>query len=221
MNKSYFICFTGIDGSGKTTVARKCVENLYLIGYNAKYVYCRYVPILTRPVLIVSKSLFYHKENFFQDYSHYSNRKKETAKKYPYLAILYQKLLIFDYKIQIFFKVIVPLTYGKIIICDRYYYDTIVTDLAIDFGYTQNEIIKAFGSFAKCPEPDLKIFIDVPEIIAYSRKNDIPSIQYLIDRRESYVMIANLKNMITIDGTQSIDKIHNIATELVLARLHE
>ena len=53
-----FICFTGMDGSGKTTLTRALVGTMQKRGIKASYVYNRYIPIVLRPAMLVGELLF-------------------------------------------------------------------------------------------------------------------------------------------------------------------
>lgn len=218
--KSLFICFTGIDGSGKTTLAKFLAQNLQQEGIKATYVYNRYTPILLRPVMLIGKLLFFRDKDFYRDYSEYSSTKKNASKKHPALARLYQYLLLYDYFFQIVFKIKLPLLLGKNIICDRYIYDTIITDLSVDFNYseetTKKSLIKISSLF---PTPDVIFLIDLPEEIAFRRKSDVPSLMYLKDRRKTYLYLSEEIRAILLDGSLPLDKLKCIVRDNILGGL--
>ena len=54
------------------------------------------------------------------------------------------------------------------------------------------------------PEPNLVFLADVPEEIAYQRKDDVPSIEYLKERRQRYLRIQKEYDMVRLDGCKSI-----------------
>ena len=203
-----FICFTGIDGSGKTTLARALVSTMEQRGIKAIYVYNRYIPIVLRPVMFIGDFLFLRDKDFFRDYSDYSNTKRNTTKKHTILAKLYQHLLLFDYFIQILFKIKLPLLFGKNIVCDRYIYDTIVTDLTVDFNYSKEEVKNSLNKILSLfPTPGVTFLVDLPEEMAYQRKNDIPSIEYLKERRKMYLYVGKECNMVILDGTKKLEEL--------------
>jgi thymidylate kinase len=214
--KGCFICFTGIDGSGKSTMSAKLVDVMNSKGHNFIYVYNRYKPFLLRPFLYIGKNLFLKDKDFFEDYVDYSNTKKEATKNHSLLSSIYQYSVVVDYFIQSLYKIRIPLLLGENIICDRYIYDTVVTDLAVDFNYSKSKIDKVSRLMQLFfPIPYVTFFIDAPEEIAYSRKDDIPSIDYLKDRRKNFMHIAHTFNMIKLDGTKKIDEIlYDIEKEL-------
>lgn len=201
-----FICFTGIDGSGKTTLAKALVTTMEKRGVKAIYVYNRYIPLILRPAIVVGNILYLRNKDFKKDYVEYSEKKRKVTKKHPHLAKLYRQFLMFDYYFQILLKIKIPLLLGNNIICDRYIYDTIVTDIAIDFNYSKEEAKKYLDKILSLfPAPDILFLVDLPEEIAYKRKDDLPSIEYLTDRRGIYQHMGEECNMIVLDGSKKLD----------------
>jgi thymidylate kinase len=203
---AFFICITGIDGAGKTTLSRKVAERLNPIMPDVRYVYNRYIPFLVRPLLFLGNYTFLRKKDIFENYAEYSQQKRIASKKHPVLASLYQTLVLCDYALQIFFKVTVPMLSGSTIVCDRYIYDTVITDFSVDFNYSDEEAVALIQKISRYfSRPDLVFLLDVPETVAYARKDDVPSIAYLKDRRKTYLHAADTCGMIRLDGTRQIE----------------
>lgn len=203
-----FICFTGIDGSGKTTLARALVSAIEQREIKAVYVYNRYIPIVLRPAMLVGELLFLRNKDCYRDYSGYSNTKRSVSKKHPLLAKFYQHFLLLDYYIQILFKIKLPLLLGKNVVCDRYVYDTIVTDLSVDFNYSEEDVKNSLDKILSLfPTPGITFLVDLPEEIAYKRKTDIPSIEYLRERRKMYLYLGKECNMLVLDGTKKLEEL--------------
>ncbi|VVB94973.1 Thymidylate kinase [uncultured archaeon] len=214
--KNLFICFTGMDGAGKTTLAKSLVEHLQSNGIKSRYVYNRYIPYLVRPVMKIGRIFFLRNKNFYNDYVNYSNTKRSISQKHHFLAKGYQSILLLDYFIQILIKIKLPLILNRNVICDRYIYDTIVTDLSVDFNYSSEDVRRLLAKILFLfPTPDVTFLIDLPEEIAFQRKNDIPSIDYLRDRRKNYLNIGKEYEMTVLDGSESLDKLKSVINECI------
>ena len=146
------------------------------------------------------------KTDEFKDYDYYNKTKKQTSSRFPMLANIYAGIWLIDYIIQVFFKVTLPILLGQKLIIDRY-----IFDIAVNLSLTTNNeihhserLIRFFLKFA--PQPDFIVFIDLPEEVAFNRKDDIQDIEYLRERRERYLALAGPYNFKLIDGTKSPEK---------------
>jgi len=203
LSKAKLICFTGMDGAGKTTLAKFLVEEMKKRGLKCNYVYGRYKPFLARPALAFGKVLFLRGRDI-KEYEDYSSAKRDAVRRYSLVTSIYQKILLFDYSLQLLTKIIIPKMLGRTVICDRYVYDTVMNDIPRvddDFEHLKRLIEKCFRI---APEPDLIFLIDLPEEIAYQRKDDTPSISYLEERREMYLDIGKKYGMIILDGNKDL-----------------
>ena len=215
MKKGILICFIGIDGAGKTTIARRLNENLKEEGVNSQYLYGRVIPIVSRFLMWVGRKILLkrRKEDIFLNYDDYNTQKKEIFKN-KFISKIYEWSILFDQVIQIDFKIIPRLVVGKVVICDRYVFDTVVTDIAVDLNYSNNDIIDLIDKlFHIIPKPDITFLIDIPEEIAYHRKNDIPHLSYLSERRKLYLVMGKFLRLILLEGSKSIDELSKEAYE--------
>jgi dTMP kinase len=202
------ICFTGIDGGGKSTQARALAERLSERGVRVRYVYARNVPLLYRPVLLLSGLVFLRNKRSSPDYRDRTTTKSRALANHPILARINYGLLLADAWLQLLVKVRYPLIRGTTVVCDRYIDDTIVTDIAADLGLEPTEIASKIARWRRrIAEPDCAFLIDLPEEVAMSRKDDVPAIEYLIERRRLYRGIVAQLGLIVIDGTLSPDAI--------------
>ncbi len=202
-----FACFTGIDGSGKSTLARNLVARLEASGVKSQYVYSRFRPQLIKPLAIAGHALFLRNKNIYKDYSGYSDTRRALFRN-RFLSFVYERILLLDYCLQVIVKVKFPLVMGRNIVCDRYVYDTVITDLAPDMGYSLGKIDQELKRcFLILPKPDIVFLIDTPEEIAFRRKKDVPSIDYLKDRRKLYLEVGREHNMVILDGSKDLESL--------------
>lgn len=201
--KSLLITFTGIDGSGKSTISKALVEKLKTSNIDARYLWW----------FEAENSLF---RRILRNFSGQKNEKKTVKKKKlpesSFIKTLYQYMVLLDYQRQTIFKVWLPLYLGKTIVCDRYIYD-IVVSFAMEFGYSK-EKAKEMLSFLRSisPAPDIEFYVDISPQIALSRKNDIVSLEHHTELRRWYLDLV-AENMIVLDGTKSLQELNALVSE--------
>jgi thymidylate kinase len=211
--KNTLICFTGIDGSGKTTIAKEIDQKLRKNNVNSVYVYGRVIPTISRLFMWLGRVFILkkRKNSIFKDYTNYSNEKSKIFSN-VFLAKLFELIMLTDHIIQINLKIRILLLLEKCVICDRYIHDTVITDISANLGYDSvqsNILIKKTLSLV--PKPDLIFYIDIPEEIAYSRKDDVPHINYLQVRKKLYDDLERSFEIIKIDGAETIKEITNLS----------
>lgn len=209
-SKALFICFIGIDGSGKTTLSKELVKSLNKRGVKCKYVYARLNSFISKSFMLIGRLTFLRGRggDIPKNYLEYSNMKRKVIEKHPFLSRVYQQILLLDHMLQILFKVKLPLMFGENIICDRYIYDTVITDLSVDMNYSKDKIIDLLNNLLYfLPKPDIIFLIDISEEIAYKRKNDIPSIEYLRERRDIYLDVGKEEGMVILDGSKKLEEL--------------
>ncbi|MDO8726849.1 MAG: hypothetical protein Q7J35_12340, partial [Candidatus Methanoperedens sp.] len=189
--KNYFICIIGLDGSGKSTLAIRLIEKLNGKNLNTKYVWGGYKLILLWPIIELGKKVFLKDKDMFQDFTDYNEAVKKSGSN-PTISFLYQNLTLIEYYFQMLIKIKLHLVMGKTVVSDRYLYDTLVS-LAITLNYGDEKFMKMLEDISKYfPKPDLVFYINVPAEVAFERKDDIPSIDYLKYRLRYYELINDL-----------------------------
>lgn len=201
------VCFTGIDGSGKTTLSRKVARCLRDGGERTAYVYGRTVPAISRLLMTAGRKVLLREHDVWHDYGGYRIDKKRTLEN-PLFAQAYRCSVWIDYIPRALSNIRAPLVFGRTIVCDRYVFDTVINDLAVHLAYDAEQIRRTLAaSFQLLPEPDHAFLIDVPEEVALARKDDVPHIDYLRERRELYLLMAELYPMVKLDGTEALEVI--------------
>ncbi|PQP33251.1 hypothetical protein C6A36_00195 [Desulfobacteraceae bacterium SEEP-SAG10] len=201
------IYLMGTDGAGKTTLSHGLLRKLSEDGKKVKYLYARYYPILAYPFKIISRLVLYKENTQYKNYKRYSQLKTNYNRKHKVLARVYAILCIIDYFVFAYLKVMYKYIFADYIIVDRYVGDFVVT-LSIASGLKEYEmlfLLKLFHYFF--PPPTLSFFIYVDEDVAFQRKDDIPSVMYLKERKLKYFILRNFYRFKIIDGHKSQKKI--------------
>jgi thymidylate kinase len=183
------VCITGIDGTGKSTLARNTVAELQRQGYPAAYIYGRTYPVISRALMALGRLTMLRGKDQWRDYRAYSASKKRRMRS-PLLAAIYTMAILVDYYVQIWLKLLPHLFSGRVVIADRYLYDTVISDLAVHLSYSVEQTAQAIEQGLKLlPMPVLTVLLDAREEVAFARKDDVPHIDYLRERRDQYLML--------------------------------
>jgi thymidylate kinase len=200
------IAFSGIDGTGKTTLARRISELSAGSGAPYLYVYGRYQPFLAKPIWAIMKRIFFPPIDPRRRWTEYE-REKRVRLRNPVLRFLHSALIAVDYLLQMGIRITLPLLVGRRIVCDRYVSDTVISDLAPDLGYTDAQIRSAIRFFHLfLPRPGLLFLLDVPEEISLARKNDVPAPSYLTERRRMYALLRSEVGVVVLDGARPLEE---------------
>ncbi|HEY5587895.1 MAG TPA: adenylyl-sulfate kinase [Candidatus Paceibacterota bacterium] len=208
------IYLTGIDGSGKSTIAKEIKKKLST-NTSCELVWARYEPKFVKMIITPFKKKHISKGSDYnsmsaKEYSQWNQRKKKFTKNKLLSRVLFF-IQYLEYSYQI--RNILRKRNNTNLIIDRYVLDFII-DQTINYGNIEDSIwVKIL--LKKLKKIDKVIFIDVDETKAFSRKNDIPSIEYLTDRRIIYSKyIKKLTNGYIIENngniSNTIDSINNI-----------
>ncbi len=185
------ICFTGIDGSGKTTHAKASIDYLTREGHRSTYVWAAHRPVLSY--------FFYAATRFLGFWKHaHDDRFKDPLELAPTkirqrINPLWLLFLYIDFQAIALIKVRIPLILGRIVVSDRYVYDLVMELLLL------NQYSTGFGQvlLRTVPKPDVTFLMDVPERIARSRHGR--PIEYLAKRRSMYLKLARAWKFVVLD----------------------
>lgn len=207
-SRGKFICFTGIDGSGKTLQAERLVESLKARGIPCVYTWCRYNPRILKPLNDLAKLLIGRRKGG-SEYSGYTSSKKGIFRK-PVIGWIWLNISLLEYLRQARSCITKLMRVGANLVCDRYLYD-MLADVAINFDHNDDRLMQLTRHpvVRRFPKPDMVFFLDVPPEVAWARKQDpvLKGQQYVVDRAEVYSALCDSLGFIRIDGTKSIEEI--------------
>ena len=193
MPRGKLICLVGIDGAGKTTIAHLFAETLKRqVEYH--YVWCNTQPWIVHGVVALSRLLKGGSD------SGDAAREAIKARRPPWLRAYYA-LLVADYVRHVLVAVSFRLWRGHNVIADRYAFDVVV-NVGIKLGWDERQIMRTVERLLRIfPQPSFLFYLDVPAKVALQRKDDVPSLDFLLVRQAIYERLAERYGMVRLDGT--------------------
>jgi dTMP kinase len=208
------IYLLGIDGSGKTTNAKKLAREK-IAGGSPVYVYCQHRPLLIWLLKLPAKILFMRNTDEFSNYGSYKARKDSVRLKNPVLARVYGWLLYADVLLQAWAHILLASTKGKVLILDRYYLDWVVNQGVLQGNSLHTMLRHARTLERLLPKAQHHLFLDVAEEVAFRRKGDIQSLQYLRERRTRYLELGRHYNFEIVNAEAPPEKVFQPLRESV------
>jgi len=198
------VVIIGPDGSGKSSISKAVVDRLSPSFPKLIYVWCRFESRSLALLLRANARIAGFKGDIRESYEARSENKgrllTNSPLKWPYLVFV-----IFSYMVELHRKVAKPLREGNLVVSDRYVYDTIV-DLWADFGRKDENLSFLTPMMTNiAPVPKHIFWVDVPEEVSMSRKDDVPNIEYVAVRRKGYELLSRRISATALDGTHSIE----------------
>ncbi len=190
-----FICIEGLDGSGKTTQAKRLVRALRRKGFDVAYT--------TEPTAGKVGKLI---RRFVLD----------REKRIP--TALEALLFAADRVDHVESEVKPLLKQGKIVICDRYVYSTLAYQGAagLDLGW-----IDTINQYAL--KPNVTLFIDVPVNVVvkrFKKKKTVMENRTNMEKvREIYLKLVKQQRLTFIDGDKPVAEVSKDISEKILALL--
>jgi thymidylate kinase len=181
----------GIDGSGKTTIGQAVAAQFAREGKRTNYLYAQHTPALLRPLKWLARAAIFRAHQPSADYAGYRNRKSSFVKRHPFLSRVYAAIWVADYVVATWWRLAAARANGGTLVVDRYYPDVAVNvSEMLEYSVARMlSLVRLMGRLL--PYSQMTVWLDLPETVAFARKSDIPSLQYLIERRSRYVHVAS------------------------------
>ena len=207
---AHIVGLCGIDGSGKTTVARRVVQDLHGLGVRVRYHH--ELDFVTGKLLVRLASLILGRRQTGTIKDSLLERKEQNQ---PLISLLYHLLIWTDSLLTFAWFKFTP----GLVVHDRWPYDFL-----LQFrhrGYRNRLVWALFSLF---PRPDTLILLKVPASVAYERKRTDPG--HLQDGPEFFEKLAGWMDEIEnrseydgiIDGTAALEVVAQEVRTLIQAR---
>jgi dTMP kinase len=194
-HRGKFICIEGVDGSGKTTQAKRLVRNLRGKDYDAVYT--------TEPSTGKIGALI---------------RDFVLSRKNRVPIALEALLFAADRVDHVQTEVEPLLKQGKIVVCDRYLFSSLAYQGAAGLDLPWMDCINKFAL-----KPDLTLFLDVSPDVAVNRlkrkKSVMETLGNLVKVRDTYLNLVQQRRMVALDGNKSMGEIAEDVLSTVLKEL--
>lgn len=189
---SVFICIEGVDGSGKTTQAKRLVRNLRRRGFDAVYTT---EPSSGKVGKLIRRFVLDREER---------------------VPITLEALLFAADRVDHVESQIKPLLgQWKVVVCDRYVYSSLAYQGA---GGLHLDWIEQINQFAL--KPSLALLIDVsPEVVTnrFKKKRSVMENMRNLQRvREVYLKLVKEQRLILVDGNEPVGDVARKILKLVL-----
>jgi thymidylate kinase len=224
------ICFTGIDGCGKSTQVMMLVERLAAEGWDTVRLWTGGNKILSRPIVGAGQRLlraprrgrdrrYYARDaagqSLSEEFSGYIDSSHRLFR-HGLLRRAWTDLALFEHALEISLAVTPHLRRGQVVVCDRYIYRTIVNlSVLLDVPVAGLARLLRHPALRLIPRPTWYVLLDVPAEVGYARKQDLPSLEYVERRVPVYRELAAMTGMPVVDATQSPQAIHEQIWDIV------
>jgi len=196
----------GVDGSGKTTQVKLLEEYLMERGFRVKRIWFRWTAFFSYSLLALCRLLGYTKwKTISRSNVKYAERRFYMNRA---LARLWPWLFTLDTFIYFVFQVELWRVFGYTVLCDRFIPDILVDLMCETRDYQLLKRLVGRVLLSLIPKNSKLAIIDVDENIAYHRKHDIPSIDYLKERRKLYLTLAKTLGIPIVNGENEANKVY-------------
>ena len=205
------ICFTGIDGSGKTTHANLLIKALRKRGHPCTYVWAAERPIFSYIFYGLTRLLGYWREIKRDAYMDPLELAPPGIR--DKFNLVWLCFLFLDFQIKTLFKVRIPLFFKKIVICDRYVYDLLM-ELMLSRQYSDRFCKLLLQTL---PKPRVTFLMDVSEKLAHERHG--VSANILRRKRNAYLILARNFGFYVLKTNESLFSNNRLIREKVFHEL--
>lgn len=198
--KQYMIVLVGPDGSGKTTMINKLLEDSKIV---LRSIPKRIQIFHHRPHLFPNISDLFKKElleSEIEERNFNPHSGKASSGPISFIKLLYYAL---DYRLGYIVKIMPLQRENKFIVFDRYYFDFIVDQKRSALKISEKVALGIYKVIV--PKPNKVCFIKVDAVEAHNRKQELP-IEMIEQINTKYDSLANKFEYFTVIPNDNIEK---------------
>ncbi len=187
------VSFSGPDGSGKSVHAETLVKTLDICEVNNRYYWNRTATSWLIRFFSAVVKIFKHAAPEEGEKSGAAGREKRLGN--PLLRFFWSYLAAADMVASYFFRVRLPMLFGRVVVCDRYVYDAAAE---MECSLPPQDKINRLAIkliLALSPKPETAYLLDIPEDVCAERKSDNTDTDYLRRQRQVYLELAARYNL--------------------------
>jgi thymidylate kinase len=195
------ICFSGIDGSGKTAHSLRTYQDLQKSGRKCRYLWFGTPYFISYPFMALCRFLNltsrYQVSNKLVVSEHQYYKNKPVAFLWPWIQFL-------DLSVYTFFEVRLPIWAKSSIVCDRFIHDILVELMAdVNDALLLKKPVGRLILKLK-PKGTTTFFLDVNVKDAFQRRPDVPNLRYLTRRMNYHRLIRAIADadVTVVDANQ-------------------
>ena len=207
-DRGLLVTFSGIDGSGKTTVAKQVVVNLRAEGVDITRFWAHRQAWL-RPSVGPDLGLAV----LFESYWKRLGRGMEDLRQHGRVRSIYDALTVLDY-VYVRLRLVRMLRPHTVVLCDRYVADVITYLKA--WGPLRPSLEGILVGLSR--EPDLAILFELTPQLALERKAENPEQQLAAFAREFEALTPKL-GLVSVDAGNPVDQVVAEVLRLLAVRL--
>lgn len=209
MNRTMFICITGIDGVGKTTHVNLIIEYLRGKGIKCQYKWLRFHHLFSLPLLAFCRVVGYTRASTLENYQKCSYHEFYKSR---FISSVYPWILFVDTFLFTTIKVYIPMFFGISIVSDRFIYDTLI-DVAVatrDHKIYKKTVGKLFLKLI--PKNAHFVMLALDKSIILSRR---PELKEDLTFDERYALYEKFSSQFNIDVEDNGDSTSQVNCSII------
>jgi dTMP kinase len=202
------VCYSGVDGSGKTTHAKELSRLLNDRHIRTSYFWMRgHSRFTTQAIRLAMRLVSKRGRMNGADWSQPPEARIVGSSAFPKIRAY---VTLFD-RLWLLMRIDCSRLLRNVVVCDRYIPDTIM-DIKQDLGPSSGRSVVVKTVERTSPVPDLVFLLDVPASVLTRRRPNDDDLPVLLSKRSDYLRIADRLGFVVVDSAEPLEE--NLQSEL-------